>query len=154
MRNRLSESNFLLFCPTRAKTRENGAFYGSRHTGNAGKSRVFRESDRQITIYHDHYTRDSETKATARSNISNLASGLLYGIFSILPKTNSTGFFTLHPVCLGLLNADINAVNICSNLGQNLCRTRKPRTATSGFFFMFQSSLEFEKSWRVNKVVS
>lgn len=27
-------------------TRENGAFYGSRPAGNAGKSRVFRESDR------------------------------------------------------------------------------------------------------------
>ena len=32
----------------RAKTRENGAFYGSRPAGNAGKPRVFRESNRQI----------------------------------------------------------------------------------------------------------
>ena len=32
----------------RAKTRENGAFYGSRAAGNAGKPRVFRESNRQI----------------------------------------------------------------------------------------------------------
>ena len=30
----------------RAKIRENGAFYGSRSAGNAGKSWVFRESDR------------------------------------------------------------------------------------------------------------
>ncbi len=41
MRNRLSKSNFLLFCPTRAKTRENGAFYGSRPAGNAWKINGF-----------------------------------------------------------------------------------------------------------------
>ena len=35
-----------LFCPTRAKTRKNGAFYGSRPAGNAGKSMGFRDSDR------------------------------------------------------------------------------------------------------------
>ena len=34
----------------RAKTRENGAFYGSRPAANAGKPRVFRESDRQTVI--------------------------------------------------------------------------------------------------------
>ena len=31
----------------RAKTKENGAFFGSRPAGNAGKARVFRESNRQ-----------------------------------------------------------------------------------------------------------
>jgi hypothetical protein len=41
-----TDKKFPLFCPIRAKTRENGAFYGSRPAGNAGKSRVFRESDR------------------------------------------------------------------------------------------------------------
>ena len=39
-----------LFCPIRAKTRENGAFSVSRPARNAGKSRVFRESDRQTGI--------------------------------------------------------------------------------------------------------
>jgi hypothetical protein len=34
----------------RAKTRANGAFYGSRPAGNAGKPRVFRESNRQTGI--------------------------------------------------------------------------------------------------------
>ncbi len=36
---------FPLFCPTMAKTRENGAFYGSRPAENAGKSMGFRDSD-------------------------------------------------------------------------------------------------------------
>ena len=44
------------------------------------------------------------------------------GIFSILPKIYRTGFFALHPVGLVLTNTDINTVNICSNLGKNLCR--------------------------------
>ena len=35
----------------RAKTRENGAFYGSRPAGNAGKSMGFKDSDRQTGIY-------------------------------------------------------------------------------------------------------
>jgi hypothetical protein len=35
----------------RAKTRENGAFYGSRPAGNAGKPRVFIESNRQTGIW-------------------------------------------------------------------------------------------------------
>jgi hypothetical protein len=34
----------------RAKTRENGAFFCSRPAGNAGKPRVFRESNRQTGI--------------------------------------------------------------------------------------------------------
>ena len=34
-----------------AKTRENGAFYGSRPVGNAGESICFRDSDRQTRIY-------------------------------------------------------------------------------------------------------
>jgi len=39
-----------LFHPTRAKTRENGAFYGSRAAENAGKSMGFRDSERQTGI--------------------------------------------------------------------------------------------------------
>ena len=35
-----------LFCPIRAKTRENGAFYDNSPAGNAGKSTGFRETDR------------------------------------------------------------------------------------------------------------
>ena len=36
-----------------AKTRENGAFYGSRPVGNAGESICFRDSDRQIGSCHN-----------------------------------------------------------------------------------------------------
>ena len=36
----------------RAKTKENGAFFGSRPAGNAGKPRVFRESNRQTRIWN------------------------------------------------------------------------------------------------------
>jgi hypothetical protein len=50
MRGRLQERMIPLFSPIRAKTRENGAFYGSRPAGNAGKSRAFRDSDRQTGI--------------------------------------------------------------------------------------------------------
>ena len=45
-----------LFCPTRAKTRENGAFYGGRPAGKAGKSTGFRESNRYIPICRYDYT--------------------------------------------------------------------------------------------------
>ena len=46
MRRRLQEIIIPLFYHTRAKTRENGAFYGSRPARNAGKTIGFRETDR------------------------------------------------------------------------------------------------------------
>ena len=63
----------------RAKTRENGAFYGSRPAGNAGKPRVFRESNRQTGICNhfkaaNEYSRYRSRSVSMYSDMISLAS--------------------------------------------------------------------------------